>query len=240
MGKMQHSISELPKTIELKKAALAQMAVDQQSADKLRDSQSGKVKEFAVVRATGSPMRKHEDINAFLHSQIQKRLERPFDEMPSFRIGDFTLSVQTRPGHMDEAVLTVNGERESVYYIQVSSSEKADNWQRIANFLDSGIAKEISRTEQEIEKHETDLEQAKSRVGEPFPLEEELMEKQKQFAVLEMKLSGLSEQTEDIIDPDEVEETEEERAEREAFEQRDDDDIAPDFEPNTPSAPRRR
>ena len=216
------------------------MATDKQAADKLRDPQIGKVREFALVKPMGSPLRRHEDINAFLHGQIQKRLERPFDEMPSFRIGDFTVAVQTKPGHIDEAVLTVKGARDSVYYIQVGSSDHADNWQRIANFLDSGIAKEIEKTEQEIAKHETDLEQAKARVGESFPLEEELLEKQKQFAVLEKKLSGLSEQKEDIIDPDETEETESERQEREAIQNRDGDDIAPDFDPNTPSAPRRR
>ena len=227
---MRKQIETLPSLIEKKKKTIAQMQTDKQSADKLRDSETGKVKEFALVKPMGSPMRKHEDINAFLYGQIQKRLERPFDEIPSFKIGDFTVAVQTKPGHMDEAVLMVKGVRESVYYIQVGSSEKADNWQRIANFLDSGIAKEIEKTEQDIQKHVTDLQQAKERVDEPFPLEDELRESQIKFAALEAELAGLSEQTDEIVDPDETdeEETDEERAEREAYEQRDEDDLTPD------------
>ena len=146
-------ISRTPQQIVHLKQPISQMETDRHSADQHRDKTNGRIKDFALIRPTGTAIRKHEDINAFLLSQIAKRLEKPFDEMPAFRIGDFTVAVQTRPGHMDEAVLTVKGARDSVYYIQVGSDQHSDNWQRIVNFLDSGIAKEQERMTQSQEKY---------------------------------------------------------------------------------------
>lgn len=238
IGKMAKSIERIPPQIEQKKATIAQMEIDRQSTDKLRDSATGKVKEFALTKPMGAVIRKHEDINAFLHSQIVKRLEKPFDEIPSFRIGDFTLAVQTKPGHDDEAVLTVKGARESVYYISVSSGDHADNWQRVLNFLDSGIAKEQERFQQEIEKLEVDLQQAKDRVNDPFPLEDELTAAQDKFAELEAELSGLSEQQDELIDPDEVEDDAPDQ--KNAAQQHDDDESDQGQTPNTPNTSHKR
>lgn len=62
------------------------------------------------------------------------------------------------------------------------------------------------------------------------------------FAELEARLSGLSEQQDAIIDPDETdeEETAEERAEREEYQNADDDDLPMMPDDNTPRhGPRR-
>ena len=134
-------------------------------------------------------------------------------------------------------MLTLKGVRESVYYVAMNRNEHSDNWQRIVNFLDGGIAKEMNNTELEIEKCENDLQQAKELVNEPFALEEELKQAQSRFDELEKELAGLSEQNEEVFDPEDMGgvESEEERAERKAFEKRDENDLEPDDPPMTQS-----
>ena len=226
-GKMQKRVEQIPQEIAQIKTQIAQMQNDQRSAAAMRDAE-GKVKSFDLVTPMRT-IRRHEDINAFLHEQIVKRIERPFDEMPKFRIGDFTVSVEIRPGEMNEAMLAVKGKREPSYVIQVGSAANADNWQRIVNFLDGAIEKAISDSETKITKLEADLKQAQERVGVPFDGEAELAKAQSDFAELEARLSGLSEQQDEVIDPDETdeEETDEERAEREAYQSQTDDDDLP-------------
>ncbi len=226
-GKMQKRVEQIPQEIAQIRTQIGQMQEDQKSAAAMRDSE-GKVKSFDFVTPTRT-IRRHEDINAFLHEQITKRIERPFDEMPKFRIGDFTVSVEIRPGEMNEAMLAVKGKREPSYVIQVGSAANADNWQRIVNFLDGAIEKAITESETKITKLEADLKQAQERVGVPFDGEAELAKAQTDFAVLEARLSGLSEQQDEVIDPDETdeEETDEERVEREAYQSQTDDDDLP-------------
>jgi len=217
-----------------------QVMQDQKSAAKMKDTE-GKVKSFDFV----TPMRtitRHEDINAYLHQQIAKRIERPFDEMPKFRIGDFTVSVELRPGEMDQAMLAVKGQRDPSYSIPLGSAANADNWQRIVNFLDGSIEKAIEDSNAKITKLETDLKQAQELVGVPFDREEELLKAKIDFAELEARLSGLSEQQDAIIDPEETdeEETAEERAEREAYQNADDNDYPMILDDNAPRhGPRR-
>jgi hypothetical protein len=239
IGKMAKNIEHIPQQIEHLKQAISQMETDRQSADQHRDKTNGKIKDFALIRPTGTAIRKHEDINAFLLSQIAKRLEKPFDEMPAFPIGDFTVAVQTRPGHMDEAVLTVKGARDSVYYIQVGSDQHSDNWQRIVNFLDSGIAKEQERMTQEIAKLEVDLQQAKDHVNDSFPMEDELTQSQEKYKQLEAELSGLSEQQDEIVDPDEAEEETAGASAQHQSHQNDDSESEGEI-PDTPSTARKR
>ena len=226
-GKMQKRVEQIPQEIAQIRTQIEQMQTDVKSAAAMRDSE-GKVKSFDLVTPTQT-IRRHEDINAFLHEQITKRIERPFDEMQSFRIGDFTVSVEIRPGEMNEAMLAVKGERVPSYAINVGSAANADNWQRIVNFLDGAIEKAISDSETRITKLEADLKQAQERVGVPFDGEAELTKAQSDFAELEARLSGLSEQQDEVIDPDETdeEETDEERAEREAYQSQTDDDDLP-------------
>ena len=114
-GKMQQRVDQIPGEIERLKTQITQMQEDQKSAAKMKDAE-GKIKAFDFVTPMRT-IRRHEDINAYLHQQITKRIERPFDEMPKFRIGDFTVSVELRPGEMDEAMLAVKGQREPSYSI---------------------------------------------------------------------------------------------------------------------------
>ena len=239
-GKMQQRVDQIPGEIERLKTQITQMQEDQKSAAKMKDAE-GKVKAFDFVTPMKT-IRKHEDINAYLHQQITKRIERSFDEMPAFHIGDFTVSVELRPGEMDEAMLAVKGQREPSYAIPLGKASNADNWQRIVNFLDGAIEKAIEDSSTKITKLETDLKQAQELVGVPFEREEELLKAKIDFAELEARLSGLSEQQDAIIDPDETdeEETAEERAEREEYQNADDDDMPMMPDDNTPRhGPRR-
>ena len=139
-------------------------------------------------------------------------------------------------------MLAVKGQREPSYSIPLGSAANADNWQRIVNFLDSSIEKAIEDSNAKITKLETDLKQAQKLVGVPFDREEELLKAKIDFAELEARLSGLSEQQDAIIDPDETdeEETAEERAEREAYQNADDDDYPMIPDDNAPRhGPRR-
>ena len=239
-GKMQQRVDQIPGEIERLKKQITQMQEDQKSAAKMKDAE-GKVKSFDFVTPMKT-IRKHEDINNYLHEQIAKRIERPFDEMPAFRIGDFTVSVELRPGEMDEAMLAVKGQREPSYAIPLGKASNADNWQRIVNFFDGAIEKAIEDSSTKITKLETDLKQAQELVGVPFDGEEELLKAKIDFAELEARLSGLSEQQDAIIDPDETdeEETAEERAEREAYQNADDDDYPMIPDDNAPRHGSRR
>ena len=239
-GKMQKRVEQIPGEIDRLRTQIVQMLDDKKSAEKMHDAE-GKVKSFDFITPMRT-IRKHEDINAYLHQQIAKRIERPFDEMPKYRIGDFTVSVELRPGEMDQAMLAVKGKRDSSYSIPLSSAANADNWQRIVNFLDGSIEKAIEDSNAKITKLETDLKQAQELVGVPFDREEELLKAKIDFAELEARLSGLSEQQDAIIDPDETdeEETSEERAEREAYQNADDDDYPMIPDDNAPRhGPRR-
>jgi len=239
-GKMQQRVDQIPGEIERLKMQITQMQEDRKSAAKMKDSE-GKVKAFDFVTPMKT-IRKHEDINAYLHQQITKHIERPFDEMPTFHIGDFTVSVELRPGEMDEAMLAVKGQREPSYAIPLGKAANADNWQRIVNFLDGAIEKAIEDSSTKITKLETDLKQAQELVGVPFEREEELLKAKIDFAELEARLSGLSEQQDAIIDPDETDEDEtaEERAEREEYQNADDDDLPMIPDDNAPRhGPRR-
>lgn len=239
-GKIQKRVAQIPQEIAQIKTQIEQMQNDLKAIATMRDAE-GKVKSFDFVTPMRT-IRKHEDINAYLHEQIVKRIGRPFDEMPKFRIGEFTVSVEVRPGEMDEAMLAVKGERVPSYSIPVGSAANADNWQRIVNFLDGAIEKYISDSETRIAKLEADLKQAQERVGDPFDGEAELAKAQADFAELEARLSGLSEQQDSIIDSDETdeEETAEERAEREAYQKADDDDYPMLPDDNAPARGTRR
>ena len=152
------------------------------------------------------------------------------------------MSVELRPGEMDQAMLAVKGQRDPSYSIPLGNAANADNWQRIVNFLDGSIEKAIEDSNAKITKLETDLKQAQELVGVPFDREEELLKAKIDFAELEERLSGLSEQQDAIIDPDETddEESAEERAEREAYLNADDDDYPMIPDDNTPRhGPRR-
>ena len=239
-GKMQQRVDQIPVEIERLKTQITQMQEDQKSAVMMKDAE-GKIKAFDFVTPMKT-IRKHEDINTYLHEQIAKRIERPFDNMPTFRIGDFKVSVELRPGEMDEAILAVKGQREPSYAIPLGKAANADNWQRIVNFFDGAIEKAIEDSNAKITKLETDLKQAQELVGVPFDREEELLKAKTDFAELEARLSGLSEQQDAIIDPDETDEDEtaEERAEREEYQNADDDDYPMIPDDNTPRhGPRR-
>ena len=87
-----------------------------------------------------------------------------------------------------------------------------------------------------------DLKQAQELVGVPFDREEELLKAKIDFEKLEARLSGLSEQQDAIIDPDETDEDEtaEERAEHEEYQNADDDDLPMIPDDNAPRhGPRR-
>ena len=120
----------------------------------------------------------------------------------------------------------------SVYHVAAGETEKQDNMQRLANFMESGIAKAESSLTAAIAKLETDLQQAQERSMMTFPHADDLEQKQQELAELEQRLSGLSIQEDALLDPEEdadpIIETAEETAERQAqYGQTDSDDVAP-------------
>ena len=139
----------------------------------------------------------------------------------------------------------VKGELE--YAVEAGISEKQDNVQRIANFLEKTLPKRTEECEKQITFLEENIKQAEERIAAPFPREKELTEKSLEYSELEIKLTDVTAHEDDIYDPDDepIIESAEERAEREAIYNVDDDDLKPDTDddsnnqsPNKPTKPK--
>ena len=224
---LRQQITHLPERITALQARLQGVQTDIQTVDAMRDS-SGKIHGITITTAAGKRISEREDINTYLHGLIQQKLKNPFNDLPSFRIGDFSVTVQIGKAQ-NEIVFVVKGESPTAYKTVAGQSDKQDNCQRLMNLLDSGIVKDAEQVKAAIAKSETDLEQAKARADAPFPYEQRLAEAEQELAQVEKSLTGISDMEDALLDPDEIpaEETADQKSRREEFFSGDPSDINP-------------
>ncbi|WP_207647497.1 YodL domain-containing protein [Ruminococcus sp. XPD3002] len=184
--RVERRIKELPETIEAKKSLIASAKNDLITAKKMQTD--GKLEELKLITHDSKTLTERKHINSYLAKLIQLRIEKPYDEIPSFKVGDFKINVAMSAdrAHPDFAI---KGERTAAYRIGVGIGENTDNCQRLMNFFDKGIEKIIEIDTQSVEKDETDLTQAIERAATKFPSENEYQETLKAFEELEIELT---------------------------------------------------
>lgn len=217
---VQKKIERIPEEIQLKKEMLSHVQNDRKSVEKIQKLALSSLKEnkdYVVMT--------REKINAYLLKMVQEKLNNPEKEIPPVNINNFEVSVYFDKS-ADEVRFMVKGE--STYSCSAGASENQDNYQRISNLFEKLIPKHEQAIIEKISALEENLEQAKQRVAVPFPCEKELEEKAEEFRELDEKLSGLSVQEDIIFDPqEEIIETKEEKTQREAIYNSDEDDYQP-------------
>ena len=183
---IERKIKVLPETIEAKKSLIEAAKNDLTTAKKMQHN--GKLEELKLITHDNKKLTDRKQINSYLAKQIQLRIEKPYDEIPSFKVGDFKINVamSSDRANPDFAIM---GERSVAYRIGVGVGENTDNCQRLMNFFDSVIEKTIEKDTQSMEKDISDLEQAKVRADTTFPGESEYQETLKAFEELENELT---------------------------------------------------
>ena len=156
-----------------------------------RDKKTGKVSGLTVRTNAGhgEVIRDRAKINEYLQQKIMSKAKAPFDEQPGFTIGKFTVTVQTSHRFAGEFEFAIKGEGEAVYYCAAAKGAHTDNCQRLINFFESGIEKELEKAEQKLEDLGTEEKQSKERIDKPFPAQAELDEAEKELEKLDAGLT---------------------------------------------------
>ena len=229
-GEMRRKIAVIPDEIKMLRERVDKIAVDIEAVDRMRNPER-KIEKLTITTASGKAISKREDINQFLHGLLYQKQKNPFDEVPAFRIGDFTVKIEMT-GTQQDFGFVIQGESPVAYRAAAELNEKSDNAQRLINLIGNGIPNDKAKCESRIEKLNADMVQAQQRLQTEFPHEQELHDTREELAKVEAELLGITEMEAAILDPDEEPtiETAEEKTERESFAKTDDDD---DLNPNT-------
>lgn len=188
---LQRRVAQIPDQIEATKQMVKQTKKDIEAVSGMRDKKTGKVGELTVRKNAGhgEVISEHGEINKYLLSKIQSKAKAPFDEQPGFTIGSFSVTVQTSHKYAGEFEFVIKGERDKVYYVDAAKDEKADNLRRLSNFFDTGLEKELARSEQKIEDLELEQSQSIERIEKPFSAQDELDAAEQELAELDIKLT---------------------------------------------------
>lgn len=181
-------------------------------------------------------------VNTYLLRMVQNQFSQPQAAQLAVKVNGFAVSVYVSEDRMD-CNFVVKGSH--TYSCAAGTTEGQDNYSRLSNVFEKTIPKAEEKMKQNIADLEQNLEQAKERVSVPFAHMEELENKQQELKELEERLSGLSVQEDDLLDPedeaDPVVETIEEKNERESqLKHVEDNDTFPFDETNTMSQPSAR
>ena len=209
----------LPKLISEKKEMLAHVKNDVQTASKIES--------VIIHTADGRVMADRKLMNSLLLQMVHAKQKNPHAPIQPVTVGGFKISVEIIA---DEPRFTFKGEHN--YSCAAGDTDKQDNVQRLANFIEKGFAKTETDLQADIAAKEMNLAQAEERLNMTFSHETELHDKIEELAKLEQRLCGLSKQQDDILDPEEeadpIIETDTEKAERIAeFGTGDADDVKP-------------
>ena len=216
--RVEKKIAALPETISARKSLIEAAKNDKETAKRIQS--------ISIITDKGETISEKDKVNKFIFDKVQLRITSPLDNNPSFKIGDFEVSVATASDRMHPTI-KIQGERSAAYYFEAGVGGNADNYQRLANFFASGIDKQIEKDTASMQKAETDLEQAKHRVSQPFPNEEEYQTTLKEFEELETELTkgGFLDNGEEIAGAEDYGEVETEHLENN---NNDKDDLTPE------------
>lgn len=223
--KIERSLQELPDKIEAKKSLVAAAKNDLKAAKKMQTN--GKIEMIKLTAHNDKTLTDRSKINSYLAEKIKLRISNPHAENTAFHIGNFKISVETTTD-IQHPAFVIKGERAAAYRIEVGVGDNSDNCQRLMNFLDKGIEKQIEKDIQSIEKMSLDLEQAQERVEAKFPNEDEYHETLKALEELEAELTtgGYLDNGEEIASVEDYGDYETERLEANA--DYDEDDLTPE------------
>ena len=208
--RVERWIKEAPEKIEAKKAIIESSKNDPSNAKKIYEN--AKENGLKISTQKGTVISDKAQINMFLADKIQLKISRPLDANPPIKIGDFEISIATSTDRAHPNI-KINGERKAAYYFEAGVGENSDNYQRLMNFFEKGIEKQLENDLHSLEKIEKDLEQSKERVDTPFPNEGEYQDTLKQFEQLEEELTtgGYLDSGEEIAGAEDYGECETER-----------------------------
>lgn len=213
--RVERNLKELPDKIEAKIQLISGAEKDKIIAQKMKTG--GRIETLKFTTHDNKKITDRKEINNYLADKIQLRITQPLEKNPAFRIGDFTVSVESTSDR-SHPTFVIKGERNLPYRIEVGVGENTDNCQRLINLFDKGIEKQIENDTESVQKMRLDLEQAKERVETPFPSENEFVEVTKALEELEAELSagGYLDNGEEFAGTDDYGECETERLENEA------------------------
>lgn len=183
---IEKNMKELPSKIEATKYLVKQSVRDLEAAKSMITN--GKIEEIKLICNNGNALSKRSHINKYLSDMIDERISFPHGERKPFRIGNFNISVESTTD-IKRLAFVIKGERSAAYRIDAGVGIAADNCQRLMNFLESGIEKQIQKDNQAIEKYTMNLQQSEERIKTPFPYEKEYEETLKTFDELEKELT---------------------------------------------------
>ncbi len=211
----------------VQKSLLAGAKADFETAKSMMTE--GKLESITITNHKGESISERGKINEFLHEKIMKRRSEPLADNPDFKIGNFTITVKATTDR-DRPIFSIKGERSAAYRVEASISDNADNCQRLMNFFEKSIEKQIESAENEIERIDSDEKLAKERIEIKFPQEDEFNKAVEDFEKLEKELSsgGYLDNGEEIAGADEIADRETEKMieeNPEKFSQDNDEDI---------------
>ncbi len=184
--RIEKSMKELPTRIEVTEHLLKQAKNDLAYSESLQTG--GKVESISLKTHNGLTLTSRGDVNTYLASLINKRIDNPRVETDVFQIGKFEISVKSSKD-IARPVFSIKGERSVEYRIDVGVGISSDNHKRLINFLETGITRQIEKDTQALEKYTLDLSQSAERIKAPFPNETEYKETIEKFKKLETELT---------------------------------------------------
>jgi len=210
--RLEYSLKDLPLSIDIKKELVRTGEADIRTVETMKTND--KIESFSVITDKGKQLTEKTDINDYIKNKVQLRIDKPFDDNPPFKVGAFTLSVETSKDRMHPAIV-LKGERNAAYRFEAGVSDNADSFRRIANFLENGISAQVEKDRQSVSKLTLDYEQGCDRVKNPSPHEDELKEALDKFSELEkeLMLGGFLDNGEEFAGAEDYSECETERLE---------------------------
>jgi hypothetical protein len=229
--RMKHSVAELPSKISAAKDNLELIRIDKAKT------------QFSELRVyQGSRSVAESELAILLNKAITDALKNPGEVVEIGKVGNvngLTLSAVSFEDIKGENLLSetvtkvnfvVKGNFE--YKAEAGLAENSNNILRIKNLLNGVIPIREENFEKHIEKLENNLAQVIERAEKPFERDGEIAALEKRIEELDTILSEVTEQNDDLDVDDVIDETPEEKAVREEFNNKFDDED--DYQPPMP------
>ena len=185
--RIERNLKEIPDKLEATKKLLAGAQKDLDRTKSMRRNE--KMESIEIKMHTGNVTSDRARANKYMADKVSLKIARPLDGNPEFYIEGFKISLATTEDRAHPA-FAIQGERAAAYRIECGVGENSDNYQRLLNFFDKGIERQIEKDTAAIEKLNLDYKQSQERVKTPFPGEDEYNNTLKAFEELEHELTA--------------------------------------------------
>lgn len=184
--RIERRLKEIPEKLDAKKKLVAGAEKDLEHTKSMRTKD--KMESIGIETHTGNVISDRARVNKYIADNVSKKIDRPFEDNPDFYIEGFKVSLVTTNDQARPA-FAIQGERAASYQVECGVGENSDNYQRLLNFFDKGIERQIEKDTAAIEKLNLDYVQSQDRIKKPFPGEEEYNNTLKAFSDLEHELT---------------------------------------------------